>query len=424
VRWRRWVLLTVFTGLAAVAQGCGSDNNSKPDASDAGFMTMGMPGIPSPTRVGANLVFADVAVDGKTGGRLGVDTGSPVVLVDATRFPGLTLPAQPQVMGDLTVGELTVNDVPIVPMTFGSGMDPLNFAGLLGGDVMRQFSVRFDYANPDRAFRLGMPAMEMATEGVETPGNSVGFTLEGGGLARLMSGDVIPFVATRIPVDVEVEGTMHRFIVDTGASETAVRSSVYSTLAADGRAQLMGLPITTVMGSSTASVLRVRTLTAAGATVTTPVVMTMGDDLLDGLAMEVNHSVDGLLGGNFLREFMVTIDYPQGVLHLQRYTNATIVDEFKRVGVELGSSGGAHHYAVARVYPGTDAATKQVNVGDEVVSVDGQALDPLDPVTADDLLNGPVGSSKTIAFGSAHAAALANTTVSIRVDDLVPAPRP
>ena len=65
-----------------------------------------------------------------------------------------------------------------------------------------------------------------------------------------------------------------------------------------------------------------------------------------------------------------------------------------------------------------------MNVGDEVVSVDGQALDPLDPVTADDLLNGPVGSSKTIAFGSAHAAALANTTVSIRVDDLVPAPRP
>ena len=52
-------------------------------------------------------------------------------------------------------------------------MDPLNFAGLLGGNVMRQFSVRFDYAHPDRAFRLGMPAMEMATDGVETPGDAV-----------------------------------------------------------------------------------------------------------------------------------------------------------------------------------------------------------------------------------------------------------
>ena len=54
-------------------------------AADAGFATMGMPGIPSPTRVGANLVFADVAVNGHPGGRLGVDTGSPVMLVDATQ---------------------------------------------------------------------------------------------------------------------------------------------------------------------------------------------------------------------------------------------------------------------------------------------------------------------------------------------------
>src|SRR5262249_19292858 len=134
--------LFVAAALAtALAQACGGGN--APAASDAGFTTMGMPGVPSPTRVGANLVFADVAVDGKTGGRLGVDTGSPVVLVDAAKFAGLTFPAgQAQVKGDLTVGELTVNDVPIVPMSFGGGMDPLRFAGLLGGDVMRQFMVR------------------------------------------------------------------------------------------------------------------------------------------------------------------------------------------------------------------------------------------------------------------------------------------
>ena len=62
-----------------------------------------------------------------------------------------------------------------------------------------------------------------------------------------------------------------------------------------------GLPIMTVMGSSTASAARVHALTAAGATVNDAVVMTIGDTLIDGLAMEVHHSVDGLLGGNFLR---------------------------------------------------------------------------------------------------------------------------
>ena len=44
---------------------------------------------------------------------------------------------------------------------------------------------------------------------------------------------------------------------------------------------------------------------------TNPAVMTIGDTLLDGIQTEVHHPVDGLLGGNFLREFMVTVDYPR-----------------------------------------------------------------------------------------------------------------
>jgi hypothetical protein len=60
-------------------------------------------------------------------------------------------------------------------------MDPLNFAGLFGGNVMQQFVIRLDYANPDRAFRIGTPPMEMPTDGVETPGTAVTFGLQGGG---------------------------------------------------------------------------------------------------------------------------------------------------------------------------------------------------------------------------------------------------
>jgi hypothetical protein len=416
-------LLAVFTVSTAVAPACGGDGNPGA-ATDAGFTTMGMPGVPSPTRVGANLVFADVSIDGKIGGRLGIDTGAPIVLVDASKFAGLTFPANQRVTGDVTVGSLTIDDVPIVQKSFGGGMDPLNFAGLLGADVMRQFMVRIDYAHPESAFRLGMPPMEIVTDGVETPGNSLSFTLQGGGLGKLDNGEVVAFVATRIPLDVMVDGVSHPFVLDTGASETTVRASLFDTVTADGRAQLTGLPITTVAGSSTATVTRVRSLTAAGATVNNPVVMTIGDMLLDGLALEVDHPVDGLLGGNFLREFMVTVDYPQGVLQLQRYTTPPIADEFKRVGVELGLGGGAHHYVIARIYPDTDAAAKHLSVGDELVSVDGQALDPLDSVTADGLLNGTVGTSKALVLGNAHAAGLADASVTVLVDDLIPAPAP
>jgi hypothetical protein len=317
---------------------------------------------------------------------------------------------------------LTIDDVSIVPMSFGGGMDPLNFAGLLGGNVMRQFMVRFDYAHPDRAFRLGMPSMEMVTEGVATPGSTADFALQGGGLGRVGDAGVVSFPATRIPIEVQVDGVMHPFVLDTGASETTVRASLFTTITSDGRAQLSGLPIMTVMGSSSASATRVHTLTAAGETVDNAVIMTIGDTLIDGLAMEVRHDVDGLLGGNFLRNFLVTIDYPQGVLTLQRYDTPPIADEFQRVGFELGLANGAHRYGIARVYPGSDAAAKQLSVGDEIVSVDGQQMDSVDPLTADDLLNGTVGTTKMIGLGNAAAAGLSNTTVTVRVDDLIPAP--
>jgi len=409
-------LAIALTVLTAVAVGCGGDSTS-----DTGFATMGMPGIPSPTRVGVNLVFADVAIDGHPGGRLAVDTGSPIMLVDPTKFPGLPPPPAKQWTGDLTVGQFTVNDVPLFQFQGGGGMDPLNFAGLLGGNVMRQFSVRFDYANPDRAFRLGMPEMEMETSGVEVPGTAVTFNLEGGGLGKFED-QVLKIPATRIPLTVDVDGTGLPFILDTGASETTVRSSVYATLTADGRSQLGGLPITTVNGPTTASVTRARTLTVAGETLTNAAVMTIGDDLLDGIQTEVRHPVDGLLGGNFLRQFMVTIDYPRQTLHLQRYTTPPTVDEFKRIGVELGAGRGAHRYTVGVVYQGTDAELKLLRVGDEIVSIDGQALDPLDSVAADGLLSGTVGTTHAVALGAAQSPGLANTTVDVLVDDLIPTP--
>ena len=76
---------------------------------------------------------------------------------------------------------------------------------------------------------------------------------------------------------------------------------------------------------------RAHTVTVAGRRDDAPV-MTIGDKLIDSLQREIKHPVDGLLGGSYLREFLVTIDYPQGELRLQRYL-PSVVDEFKRVGV-------------------------------------------------------------------------------------------
>jgi len=418
-RHRAWLTpLLPLILLVTAASGCGGG-----DGAPAGYATMGMTGIPSPTRVGANLVFADVAINGIPGGRLAVDTGSPLVIVDVTKFSGLMLANVTQPMADLTVGTLTIDNIPLLPMQIGSSMDPLNFAGLFGGNVMQQFVIRLDYANPDRAFRIGTPPMEMPTDGVETPGTAVTFGLQGGGAGRLgQNGPIITFKATRIALTVEMEGAARSFILDTGASETTVKSAVYSAIRSDGRPEIFGLPISTVMGPTQAHVTRVRTLKVGDASVANPAVMTIGDDLLNNIEAEVGHPIDGLLGGNFLREFMVTVDYPGRTLHLQRYTAAVIVDEFKRVGFELGPGSGAHRYSVGVVYQGTDAAAKMLSVGDEVVSVDGQDLDALDALTADGLLSGTVGATRVIGVGATRGSLPPDTAVGVLVEDLIPAP--
>jgi len=64
-----------------------------------------------------------------------------------------------------------------------------------------------------------------------------------------------------------------------------------------------------------------------------------------------------------------------------------------------------------------------LTVGDVVLTVDGQALDPLDSVTADDLLNGAVGSTHAVGFGQTAVPSLANTTVNLLVEDLIPPPQ-
>jgi hypothetical protein len=391
------------------------------DDDPSGFPTMGMPGIPSPTKLGANLIFADVELDGHAGGRLGVDTGSPVVLIDPTKFPGAAVPMQVQTRGNLTFGDFTVDAIPMIQIRTSGAMDPLAFAGLLGGNVMRQFSVQLDYADPMRAFRLGMPPMDTNPPGVEIPGATVGFTLEGGGRGQIQ-GELVTIVPTRIPVTVDIDGVSRPFILDTGASETSVRSSVYAAITADGRPELHGLPISTVSGPTMASVTRARTMTVGGQSVTNAAVMTIGDQILDSIQQEVKHPVDGLLGGNYLREFLVTVDYPLGSMRLQRYDTPPVADEFKRIGIELGAGSGAHRFAVGVVYSGTDAELKQLNPGDELIAIDGQSLDALDSLGADALLTGTVGTTRQVQLGTTSAAGLANTTIGVLVEDLIPPP--
>ncbi|HXT96403.1 MAG TPA: aspartyl protease family protein [Polyangia bacterium] len=427
--------------LALVALSCGgSGGNVMTTPPDSGISATGMLGQPSTALISGNLIFVNASLDmmpevTRTFGVL-IDSGSPVLLIDPTLF-GANPPMQ--IATTIDLGLLDAQGQPVVTIENAPAfqistqmMDALGFGGILGGNVMRNFSVQLDYSAPMmEGFCLGCTASTTRTD-VQSPGGVVDFTLAGGGnravgLSATLDSPVTDLPPSRIPVTVTIDGTDHLCIVDTGATVVSLRSTVYASLVADGRAQLTsGITIMTVAGASNAAVTRAKSITVGGQTVLDPSVMTImsndTDSLLMSISVEVNKQIDCLLGGSYLRNFLVTIDYPVGELHLQPYDTAPIPDEFRRVGFTIGLDVTGKHFVVQAVYPNTDAAAQGVMVNDEIVAVDGVTLSGF-VASADATLDGALGTSKMITFGAMTGdASLANQTVSIKVDDLIPNP--
>ena len=413
---------------------------------------MGTLGKPSTAVLAGNLIFVNASMNAmaESPGSFGmlIDSGSPVVLIDPSLFGATPPTTAAEIPTTINLGLLdaagepvvVIDDAPVLQVS-NAMMDALGFGGVLGGNVMRHFSVQLDYsARMMEGFCLGCSASTARTD-VELPGGVVSFALKGGGHSAVTLGidaqrnaidsPAVDIPPTRIPVTVTLDGTNYPFIVDTGATEVSVRSTVYSQLVSDGRAQLVsGIVVMTTGGASNASLTRAKTITVGGVTVMDAPVMTImsapgapSDPLLDSISNELGTQIDGLLGGSFLRNFLVSIDYPNGQLHLQPYLTPPIPDEFRRVGFTISLDPIGPHFVVASVYPNTDAAAQGIMVNDEVVSVDGTSLASVGHVaTADQLLDGTPGSSKMIAFGTTKNPANANQTLTVRVDDLIPNP--
>jgi len=373
--------------------------------------------MPSPARTGANLIFAEVDVNKAEGPLMLVDTGSPFTLINTEDFPTLSFPDRAEIEVSLTFGAFTVEKVPALQISILTDGD-FSLPPIVGGNLTREFSTQLDYRGMQ--LRIGDGANPAGVEA----GSTIDFDLEGGGVGSVDAQGMtfVMFPATRISLNIDIEGTSHPVILDSGASDVALRKEVFDALVGDGRAQISGFQLSTASGLMEGRLSRARSIALGAEAVANPVILSLADDsLLDSLAHEIRHPVDGLLGGSFLREFLVTIDYPRRKVHLQRYVPPSPVpDEFKRVGIELAPMSGG--FAVAKVYPGSDAAAKHLAVGDAIVSIGGQALAGMDTISADLLLDGEVGTTKQIGVGAAASTAIANSVTAIRVDDLLPAP--
>jgi hypothetical protein len=222
---------------------------------------------------------------------------------------------------------------------------------------------------------------------------------------------------------VTIEGTDYPFIVDTGSSYMTLRESLFEALVKDGRTVIGGVDTATVGMQSTSSVARLRSVVIGGVEVDG---LVGGDDpsveqTLDDVATETGAPVSGLVGGSFLRNFFVTVDYPASTLHLQRYTKgAPTFDSFDRVAIAVAAAAESTPATVTYVLAGSAAAGKGVAVGDEIVAIDGQAIAGVGATAIGVLLTGQVGSTKALTFGTAASPSVSGKTVAISVEDLLP----
>jgi hypothetical protein len=410
----RWcVLFSVFTALVA----CGPAR-SAPDAGtplkchERPLRAMGAP-LAIDAQVTANVFSVPLTV-GSTRRSAVVDTGAPVTLVDPGVFAGEPLPQGQGALGSMSLGALRLEDVTVVgaPVGLSTGEGPL--AALVGGDLLCHFETSFDYRQA--RVLLGEQALPMdLAEPVTVPA-----PVKGGGLGQLtVSGQrvLVAVPPTRLVVSGLLDGVARSFVLDSGASLSVLRPSAFRAVTADGRKTLGGLAASTVMGSAGVTVARAKTLALAGAEVQGALVATLESDaLFEALSVEVGQPVDGLLGGTFLREFLVTADYAGERVLLRRYpTRQHVRDEFTRVGVVLApistATPGQPHYAVQLTFPGSDAEAQGLAAGREVVSVDGQALEPLNVEAANALLLGASGATKGLATPSG--------VVVVKVEDLL-----
>ncbi len=408
--------LRIHLVIFAMALGCGDDSL---------FDYQGEAGQPVAARVAGWVPGVDVTIAGTGPHNFLVDTGAPLTMLDGDSFSSYD-----DGQYELEVGGfgLVFPDYPIVVFDVFSFAqeDDHRFAGIIGGDLLQQFTLSIDYRGErlwlDDAWAGGMPA-GVASDAVATAA-TIDAPVMGGGVAIVPGNCPLgcgtrSLPATRVMVEVFLEDYPDPvwMLVDSGASAVVIDDALIAELAPE-RPRLDGVTVGTAEGDVDGYFTRVWSLRLAGEVEETSVsaLVLPGVNIFAGIGAEVGVPVRGLVGGSFLRNYLTTIDYPGDEMSLARYTNLDHVDanEFVRPGFTMGRYAGA--WRVQDVYTGTAAAAAGIVSGDQVVAIDDTDISGLDASAVGALL-ASFALGEEVPVGVARGG---GTEFFIEVEDLLP----
>jgi len=412
MRRRSWAFGARLALAVVVLGACGSSSSNGLTSNDASVPPWIAPSAGDLAAFSylTDTIPATITVDGARGLAV-IDTGDPWVLLDPTTFPAAaSLSQSGGTVPSIALAGTSTNDPWVYGSTTGDvDIDP-TFAieANVGCTVLCGLVASFNYR--DVTLTLGSATTPSGLEASTT----LGFMLLGGDGTSM-------FPASRIVVTVSLEGKDYSMILDTGATDVTVSAAAFAALTADGRTQISG-GVDTTSGMSTSSLTRAATVAVGGVVVDGVVIAhdpSFDTNQLSQLSSDVGYTIDGSLGGTFLHDFYVTVDYAKEQLTLARYQDLSfILDQGELIGITLGVVSGTGVYEVTAV--SGDAATKKVSVNDVVTAIDGTDLASVSSLQVAALIYGKVGSTKQVTFGKA--AKLANMTVPILVDETLPLP--
>lgn len=314
-----------------------------------------------------NRMYAELGFfrpDGSTHRALAfVDMGSPEMVLRESLFKDLKLDeGRPLAFsaGALRI-EMPAAQVVSEPRAPSSMGSDLKVEGILPASILKNYQVVIDYRR--RTLELGRPGA-FKPQGIAVPFRMNDKT----GL---------------ITIDVSVDGTSYPITIDNGSAYTWVRQSAagnWLTAHPDWERGVGAVGASNVMMSgdlteTSGTLLRVSRFSVGSLVLSNVGVLAAGPgkveglDLFDWYSQKNAGSVIGWIGGNVLKAFRITIDYPNHVMYWLKQREIETHD-LDQVGLTLRSEHGAFFVAAVATKNGKPSVDG-VMPGDKLVLVAG-----------------------------------------------------
>jgi predicted aspartyl protease len=346
------------------------------------FCFLGQSAAQSQNGLTRRLLTIRVEVNDATGLFL-VDTGSDRTIIDMSFAQRLGLKSSGTALVErnysieehvtataerVRIGTKTWSSVPLVllELTMLSRMNMASISGILGTDLLASMIMRFSYSS----------GVAEVVDDIEQ-----GFLPVA--LDRVRGRYFVPVIIGKTPVEM---------LLDSGTNITALSSREWRSLPLSSRTNR------TVEGIQSSG-------SPTGALLTCIPSIQMGDAVLRDFPLRVISSpasgsfadvtFAGILGGDILEHFELTLDLEHSVMYLKRDA-AFRADpyEFVTIGIQFFKSGDV--FSVIAVWKGSPAEVEGVVVGDRIISVNGHASADLRVEEFAKQLHGAAGTSIAI----------------------------